>query len=114
MRQRRTRSIISLCAALLVLLVAVPATAQESNDRRLRPVDQDAIGESWLDDLRGYYASGDPADLPATTPAGLEALRVHDWRFGVVEAGLARFRESWDISDPTQWDEELVDGEHVR
>ncbi len=113
MRQRRTRSVISLCAALMLLLAALPATAQETNDRRLKPGEQDAVGAAWLDDLRGYYASGDPADLPAMTPSGLEEMRAHDWRFGVVEAGLATFRESWDIVESTQWDEVLVDGEHV-
>jgi len=47
------------------------------------------------------------------TPGGLGALRAHDWRFGVVEAGIASFQESWDIVESTQWDEVLLDGEHV-
>jgi len=37
----------------MVLLAALPATAQETNDRRLKPGEQDAVGEAWLDDLRG-------------------------------------------------------------
>jgi len=110
------RALIAALAAVMLLPGGAmaqedPPTQDETGE--LFPEIQDAIGAAWLDELNGFYASGDPADLPSTTEQGLERLRAFDWRFAVAESGLATFHETWDIHESTQSDLAIVDGETV-
>lgn len=104
-------------ATLCLVMAALAASsgtgpvARAQADPGLSPEEQDAIGATWLDGLNSYYASGDSVDIPPVTENGLEALRAYDWRFGAVEAGTAKFEETWDIFESTQWDETIVDDE---
>ena len=97
----------------LLIWTTGPAVAQE--DPGLTPDEQIAVGAAWLDRLNRYYASGDPVDLPSTTPQGLESLRSYDWRFRAVEAedGSVRFSEAWDLFESTPYDELVVGDEHA-
>ena len=101
----------SLTAVLLAAAVTGGTLAQDDATGELSPEAQQEIGAAWLDDLNAYYASGDLADLPPTTEQGLEQLRSFDWRFDAVEAGRARFDESWTLIDSLPEDMAMADGQ---
>ena len=100
------RAVRALMVALLATAMAGAVAAQEqSASGELTPEARDSIGAAWLDQLYAFYASGDPADIPPTSEQGLEQLRMFDWRFAAVEAGIATFDETWAVFESTLWDE---------